>query len=576
MKRVIALLSVAALLLCFSACADMDESFSEVTESVGTDTAVSSSDTSVPTSLDTTDISFADTTDVQTDPSTKETQTKTEGVDSSASTTKMPSTTTTASSKTTTSVKRSSTTTTVQKNTTFKTTNKPATTKTTTVKTTVTTAHRHTYKAASCTEPATCACGATQGVAAGHSFSGGKCSRCGIASPFKDTALEGTDWGYGQVALVGDKVYYTYTYEADQLFFYDGETTRTIPIVGIPNLMISDESHIYYHNQKTSDLYRVNLKTEKCEKFFSAPGLIYEFFKYNDTIYVSADDEEGHEVLYSVGAGTKKSQKILDTDNARMRFAIAEDLFTCFFNDLSVYTIDYKTQKVTKKEDTEVATKEYWLPNTKNVKRFASVVDNSAKDKIIYRARKLLVNGSYYVPVLWHSSAYTGDSSCWVMDTGNLVKILRVDAETGKEQVITDMSAPYWCSGFHVNEQLLVCIIGDTKGGNLYTYRMDPDGGNIRCIGARVNRQPVFGAEAVSAAATLTAMLGTNSKDEGDGGSGSCQTCGGDGRETCNYCGGTGRGKPLYMLGEMVEQGCTYCGSSGWRVCSHCHGYGEE
>ncbi len=440
------------------------------------------------------------------------------------------------------------------------------------------TKHTHAFGKASCTAPAKCACGVTQGAALGHTFFGGKCSRCGTASALGNTVLEGTDWGFGQVALVGDKVYYTYIYEVDKLFLYDGETTRTISIIGRPNLMIADDTHIYYHNYETSDLYRVDLKTETCEKFFSAPGLIYEFFKYNGTVYVSADDEKEHEILYAVNAGTQKAEKLLDTGNARMRFAIAEDYFTCFFNDLSIYTIDYKTQEVTKKpkEDTEVTTKEYWLPDTKNFTRFDNVVKNTKKDDIIYRARKYLVNGSYYVPVQWHTPAYTGDRSYWVFNT-DFFNIVRVDAESGKQQKLTQMtSPPYWCGGFGVNEQQLVCIIRNAKDGNFYTYRMDLDGGNIRCIGARVNKKMLSGTEAEGAAATLTAMLATNTKEEGEGGKGACDTCGGDGRETCTYCGGTGRGTPIYMLGEKVEQGCTYCGSSGWRVCSHCHGYGEN
>lgn len=43
--------------------------------------------------------------------------------------------------------------------------------------------HTHSYKAATCTEPQKCACGATKGNALGHAYKGGKCTRCGIADP---------------------------------------------------------------------------------------------------------------------------------------------------------------------------------------------------------------------------------------------------------------------------------------------------------------------------------------------------------------------------------------------------------
>lgn len=41
--------------------------------------------------------------------------------------------------------------------------------------------HLHSYTGATCTEPATCLCGATQGSANGHSFSDGLCETCGTA-----------------------------------------------------------------------------------------------------------------------------------------------------------------------------------------------------------------------------------------------------------------------------------------------------------------------------------------------------------------------------------------------------------
>lgn len=43
--------------------------------------------------------------------------------------------------------------------------------------------HTHSFSAATCTKPKTCACGATEGKAAGHSFENGKCTACGEANP---------------------------------------------------------------------------------------------------------------------------------------------------------------------------------------------------------------------------------------------------------------------------------------------------------------------------------------------------------------------------------------------------------
>jgi hypothetical protein len=43
--------------------------------------------------------------------------------------------------------------------------------------------HSHSYGNATCTAPAKCSCGATKGSALGHSYSNGKCSRCGSSDP---------------------------------------------------------------------------------------------------------------------------------------------------------------------------------------------------------------------------------------------------------------------------------------------------------------------------------------------------------------------------------------------------------
>ena len=43
--------------------------------------------------------------------------------------------------------------------------------------------HTHNYSKATCTEPATCYCGATSGSKLGHSYNGESCSRCGVKNP---------------------------------------------------------------------------------------------------------------------------------------------------------------------------------------------------------------------------------------------------------------------------------------------------------------------------------------------------------------------------------------------------------
>ena len=60
----------------------------------------------------------------------------------------------------------------------------PATTvPATTVPATTEPPHTHSYSSATCTTPATCSCGATQGSANGHNYTNGKCSVCGTKDP---------------------------------------------------------------------------------------------------------------------------------------------------------------------------------------------------------------------------------------------------------------------------------------------------------------------------------------------------------------------------------------------------------
>ena len=43
--------------------------------------------------------------------------------------------------------------------------------------------HIHSYSAATCTQPRTCSCGATDGEPLGHSYANGTCTHCGASDP---------------------------------------------------------------------------------------------------------------------------------------------------------------------------------------------------------------------------------------------------------------------------------------------------------------------------------------------------------------------------------------------------------
>ena len=56
------------------------------------------------------------------------------------------------------------------------------------------TALGHNYSSATCTDPAKCSCGVTQGEALGHSFNNGSCTRCGFVK-FETLKFSGSNQG---------------------------------------------------------------------------------------------------------------------------------------------------------------------------------------------------------------------------------------------------------------------------------------------------------------------------------------------------------------------------------------------
>lgn len=56
------------------------------------------------------------------------------------------------------------------------------------------TAHTHSFDNATCTMPAKCACGTTQGSALGHSYHDGRCTRCDYVK-FETLTYSGSDQG---------------------------------------------------------------------------------------------------------------------------------------------------------------------------------------------------------------------------------------------------------------------------------------------------------------------------------------------------------------------------------------------
>jgi len=101
-------------------------------------------------------------------------------------------------------------------------------------------AHSHSYGAATCTTPAKCSCGATNGSALGHSYSNGKCSRCGAADPNNvpvETIL------FDKISLsmiVGDTDVLgvtVYPYNAtNQILYWESSDTNVVAVDATGNL----------------------------------------------------------------------------------------------------------------------------------------------------------------------------------------------------------------------------------------------------------------------------------------------------------------------------------------------------
>ena len=101
-------------------------------------------------------------------------------------------------------------------------------------------AHSHSYGAATCTTPAKCSCGATNGSALGHSYSNGKCSRCGAADP-NNVPVETICFDKISLSMiVGDTDVLgvtVYPYNAtNQILYWESSDTNVVAVDATGNL----------------------------------------------------------------------------------------------------------------------------------------------------------------------------------------------------------------------------------------------------------------------------------------------------------------------------------------------------
>lgn len=75
--------------------------------------------------------------------------------------------------------------------------------------TTASQTHKHSYSAATCTEPKKCSCGATEGKALGHQYSNGTCTVCGAKDPdfVSYTSVKNKTGSWKTQFLVGKELY---------------------------------------------------------------------------------------------------------------------------------------------------------------------------------------------------------------------------------------------------------------------------------------------------------------------------------------------------------------------------------
>ena len=75
--------------------------------------------------------------------------------------------------------------------------------------TTASQTHKHSYSAATCTEPKKCSCGATEGKALGHKYSNGTCTVCGAKDPnfVSYTSVKNKTGSWKTQFLVGKELY---------------------------------------------------------------------------------------------------------------------------------------------------------------------------------------------------------------------------------------------------------------------------------------------------------------------------------------------------------------------------------
>ena len=135
--------------------------------------------------------------------------------------------------------------------------------------------HKHEFSAATCTAPKTCACGATEGSALGHKYSGAACTVCGAKNPnYVTPAAQRSGSWVGEFwynnSEVG-KTYYKATINFSEKIITGGGGGTALEIMGSPRLLKRQRQQVkpsiltvnggYTASAETESLLQMSVKT---------------------------------------------------------------------------------------------------------------------------------------------------------------------------------------------------------------------------------------------------------------------------------------------------------------------------